>query len=149
MGSAPIREADLERMFSDDGNLASHLDTYVRAVEAGMNGWLQSFEWDKQVLLDRYQVSSGEPSASGLALRTCPFNSAHAKIKQENFESHVQRCRLKSLGLTAEDIVRAKSIYSTLNRLLLFLHLLLILFLRRTFRCRAARIQKAASHVAK
>lgn len=110
MACAPIRDADLERVFSEDGHLADHLDSFVRAVEARMDGWLHRFQWDKQVLLDRhreaYEDESSAP-ASVLALRTCPFDSAHAKIKQANLASHVERCRLKSLGLTADDIVRA------------------------------------------
>lgn len=109
MACAPIRDADLERMFSEDGHLVDHLDSYVRTVEACMGAWLQRFQWDKQVLLDRHREAYEDKSSApaSVELRTCPFDSAHAKIKHANFASHVERCRLKSLGLTADDIVRA------------------------------------------
>jgi hypothetical protein len=101
------QDVDLEHLFcdtnhdSDQIDLIGQLDSYLRAVETDMDSWLHRFNWDKQTLLDRHR--HGEE----LPLRTCPFNPAHAKIKERNFAGHAERCRLKSLGLSAQDIVRA------------------------------------------
>ena len=101
MNLTSVQADRIEQILADDGKVVDHLETFITEIETKMNDWLDRFQWSKEVLLEKYKTNSDE----GSALKSCPYDSGHCKIKEENWERHVERCRLKSLNLTKDDIV--------------------------------------------
>jgi len=91
---------NIEEIFSDqtsDADLLNSLEGYLGEIEDGMMTWLSRFNWDKNTLIAKFQ----NPDKAGL---DCPYNTAHTKIKHANFNKHVEKCRLKSLHFSKQDL---------------------------------------------
>ena len=70
-----------------------------------LSSWLDQFGWSREGLESKFghlAIENGEAPA----YLACPFESGHRRIARENYERHVNRCRLKHENYDRDDIVR-------------------------------------------
>lgn len=84
---------------STKSGLINGLENYLNNIELDMNSWLKKFDWDRDVLMEKYQINGTEN------ITTCPYNQSHTRIKKQNFNKHIEKCRLISQNFSSEDIV--------------------------------------------
>ena len=72
------------------------LEKFVNTIESDLEKWMQKFEWTREKLIENVKTKE--------QYLQCPIDKAHDRISSQNFEKHVQKCRMKSQNYTDQDI---------------------------------------------
>lgn len=86
----------------DSNQFLIKINSFVNKIELGLNDWLKELEWNKEILLNKYNTDNKN---------TCPYNKAHTRISDKNLNKHIKKCRLKSLEFSNLNIVICYYIY--------------------------------------
>lgn len=80
---------------------------YERGREK-LSSWLSQFGWSKEGLEKKFghlTMGNSDECQEKDDYLACPFDSGHRRIARENYERHVNRCRLKHENYDRDDIV--------------------------------------------